>query len=62
MSVIRDPAHDNGLWIVPDLWKTRRRVSHRSLDGAQTAPPTGMSRPLLKLGGGSVEILRDVLH
>jgi len=22
----------------------------------------GMSRPLLKLGGGSVEILRDVLH
>jgi len=22
---------------------------------------TGMSRPLLKLGGGSVEILRDVL-
>lgn len=22
----------------------------------------GMSRPLLKLGGGSVDILRDVLH
>ena len=22
----------------------------------------GMSRPLLKFGGGSVEILRDVLH
>ena len=22
----------------------------------------GMSRPLLKLGGGAVEILRDVLH
>jgi len=33
-----------GLWIVPDLWKTRRRVSHRSLDGAQTAPPTTLHR------------------
>ena len=26
------------------------------------APYMGMSRPLLKFGGGSVEILRDVLH
>ena len=31
---------------------------------ADTLPPSarGMSRPLLKFGGGSVEILRDVLH
>ncbi len=32
----------NGLWILPDLWKTPQTgVSHRSLDGAQIAPPTG---------------------
>ena len=43
MSVIRDHT---GLWIVPDRWKTRRRVSHRSLDGAQNAPPTTLHRPL----------------
>lgn len=31
-----------GLWILPDLWKTPQTgVSHRSLDGAQIAPPTG---------------------
>jgi hypothetical protein len=28
----------------------------------QFAQAVGMSRPLLKFGGGSVEILRDVLH
>jgi len=28
------------LWILPDPWKTLR-VSHRSLDGANTAPTTG---------------------
>jgi hypothetical protein len=27
-------------WILPDPWKTLC-VSHRSLDGANTAPPTG---------------------
>ena len=43
MSVILDHT---GLWIVPDRWKTRRRVSHRSLDGAQNAPPTTLHRPL----------------
>jgi hypothetical protein len=31
-----------GLWILPDLWKTPQTgVSHRSLDGAPIAPPTG---------------------
>jgi hypothetical protein len=47
MSAIRDHARRTGLWIVPDLWKTRRRVSHRSLDGAQSAPPTTLHRPCL---------------
>jgi hypothetical protein len=28
----------------------------------EVAAQQGMSRPLLKLGGGSSEILRDVLH
>jgi hypothetical protein len=38
-------TRETSLWIVPDPWKTRRRVSHRSLDGAQTAPPTTLHRP-----------------
>ncbi len=34
---------ETGLWILPDLWKTPQTgVSHRSLDGAQTAPPPGL--------------------
>lgn len=32
------PIRETGLWIVPDPWKTRRRVSHRSLDGAPRRP------------------------
>jgi len=40
------PIPTNGLWILPDLWKTPQTgVSHRSLDGAQIAPPTGSTGP-----------------
>jgi len=32
----------NCLWILTDPWKARTaRASHRSLDGAKGAPPTG---------------------
>jgi len=41
-----------------DHWPCCKARSCQISDGA----PTGMSRPLLKFGGGSVEILRDVLH
>ena len=27
-----------GLWILPEAWKTRRRVSHTSLDGPERRP------------------------
>ncbi len=33
-------CRSGSLWILPDPWKTLR-VSHRSLDGAKTAPTTG---------------------
>ena len=58
----------NGLWIVPDLWKTRRRVSHRSLDGAQNAPPTTLHRPFVSTknrsrAGKMTSLMRgDALH
>ena len=37
-------AKPGGLRILPDPWKTLR-VSYRSLDGANRAPPTGSTGP-----------------
>ena len=34
-----------GPWILPDPWKTQPRVSHRSLDDAHDASPTGSTGP-----------------
>lgn len=35
-----------GLWILPELWKTPNSgVSDSSLDGANSAPPTGPTGP-----------------
>ena len=46
--------------------ESRRESSLRVADGIRLhvllTLAQGMSRPLLKLGGGSVEILRDVFH
>ena len=38
------PRRTGGLWILPDPWKTLS-VSHRSLDGANSAPTTGSTSP-----------------
>ena len=56
MSATLDQARRTGLWIVPDLWKTRRRVSHRSLDGAQSAPPTTLHKAPLGNPGDQEQI------
>ncbi len=47
---------------VPALAQGSFVTSYQTTDFSGEWTEMGMSRPLLKLGGGSVEILRDVRH